>query len=253
MVIVMWANNETGVTQDMKSIGAICKEAGIPLISDATQAVGKIEVDPAEHGVDIIAFSAHKIYGPKGVGALYINPLLKTKPAALIHGGGHERGYRSGTLNVPGIIGLGTAAHLRQLGKDTNNKAIRNYRDQFESLILSSLEEVSINGNKEHRLSTVSNLRVKYVDSQAVMTRFRSRLAISSGSACSSINPEPSHVLLAMGLTVAEAKGSFRISLGIPTTLEEIEKAAELLIESIQEERSQSPVWQMFKSGIDLS
>jgi cysteine desulfurase len=253
MVIVMWANNETGVIQPIKSIGAICKQAGIPLISDATQAIGKIPVDPMENGVDIIALSAHKFYGPKGVGALYINPALKIKPAALIHGGGHERGFRSGTLNVPGIVGLGAAAHLRQLQKDTDATIISNYRDHFESLIMSSLEEVSINGTTEQRLSTVSNLKVRYVDSQAVMNRFRSQLAISSGSACSSAHPEPSHVLMAMGLTDAEAKGSFRISFGVPSTLEEITRAAELLIKAIKEERSQSPVWQMFKQGIDLS
>jgi cysteine desulfurase len=254
MVIVMWANNETGVLQDMKAIGSICQACGVTFISDATQAFGKMDLDPVVAGVDILAVSAHKVYGPKGVGAVYMNSAtMKVKPAALIHGGGHERGYRSGTLNVPGIVGFGAAATLRlhQMGDD--EKRIRTYRDLFEKNILGSIEEVHLNGHRDKRLSTVSNLRVRFVDSQSVMTRFRSLLAISSGSACSSANPEPSHVLLAMGLSPAEAKGSFRISLGVPTTLEETERASILLSEAIAAERAQSPVWQMFKQGIDVS
>jgi len=253
MVIVMWANNETGVIQDMTAIGSICKDAGVTLISDATQAAGKIDIDPAVNSVDVLALSAHKIYGPKGTGALWLNPSMKTKPAALIHGGGHERGYRAGTLNVPGIVGFGSASVLRQQQMLSDGLRIGKYRDQFEKTILSSLEEVSVNGHPQNRLPTVSNLRVRFVDSQAVMSRFRAQLAISSGSACSSANPEPSHVLIAMGLTAAEAKGSFRISLGVPTTLEEIERAAILLKEAIDAERAQSPVWQMFKQGIEVT
>jgi cysteine desulfurase len=252
MVIVMWANNETGVIQNMRDIGSICKQAGVMLISDATQAAGKLDIDPAISGIDIIAFSAHKLYGPKGAGALWINPSIRVKPAAIIHGGGHERGYRSGTLNVPGIVGFGAAALLRKDNMEGDYLRIRSLRDQFEKSILSSVEEVVINGHPQDRLPTVSNLRVRFVDSQAVMSRFRTHLAISSGSACSSANPEPSHVLMAMGLTSAEAKGSFRISLGVPTTTEEIDQAALIFIAAIEAERAQSPVWQMFRQGIDL-
>lgn len=253
MVVVMWANNETGVVQDIKEIGLLCHQAGVPLVCDATQAVGKIDIDLSRIPVDILTLSAHKMYGPKGAGALYINPSMKVKPAALIHGGGHERGYRSGTLNVPGIVGLGAASVLRKENLIADQDRILPYRDLFEKAILSALEEVWINGHVGERLHTVSNLKVRFVDSQAVMSRFRSDLAISSGSACSSANPEPSHVLLAMGLTPAEAKGSFRISLGVPTTQAEIEIAARIFIEAVEAERAQSPVWQMFKQGIDLS
>lgn len=253
MAIVMWANNETGVIQDINSIGAICNEVGIPLICDATQAAGKIDIDPIENHVDILAISAHKMYGPKGTGAVWINPSMRVKPAALIHGGGHERGFRSGTLNVPGIVGLGAASDLRLQQMHADRLRIGEYRDHFEKTILSTLEEVRINGDQQNRLPTVSNLRIGFVDSQSVMTRFRSQLAVSSGSACSSANPEPSHVLLAMGLSPLEAKGSFRISFGTPTTVEEVERATRILIEAIEAERAQSPVWQMFKQGVDLS
>ena len=253
MVLVMWANNETGVVQHIKEIGLLCHQAGVPLVCDATQAAGKISIDLAQIPVDILAISAHKMYGPKGVGALYINPSMKVKPAALIHGGGHERGYRSGTLNVPGIVGLGSASALRKENLLGDQDRLLQLRDQFEKSILTALEEVSANGHVCDRLHTVSNLKVRFVDSQAVMSRFRSDLAISSGSACSSANPEPSHVLLAMGLTPAEAKGSFRISLGVPTTLAEIEIAARIFIEAVEAERAQGPVWQMFKQGMDVS
>lgn len=253
MVIVMWANNETGVVQDIKEIGLLCHQAGVPLVCDATQAAGKIDIDLVKIPVGMLAISAHKMYGPKGVGALYINPSMKVKPAALIHGGGHERGYRSGTLNVPGIVGLGSASALRKENLLGDRDRLLQLRDQFEKSILTALEEVSANGHVCDRLHTVSNLKVRFVDSQAVMSRFRSDLAISSGSACSSANPEPSHVLLAMGLTPAEAKGSFRISLGVPTTLAEIEIAARIFIEAVEAERAQSPVWQMFKQGMDVS
>ncbi len=253
MAIVMWANNETGVIQDISKIGALCKESGIPLICDATQAAGKIDIDPLKNHIDILAISAHKLYGPKGSGALWINPAMNVKPAALIHGGGHERGYRSGTLNVPGIVGLGIAAQLRMDHMIQDDLRLKSYRDTFEQTLITNIQEVSINGHSEKRLSTVSNLVVRFVDSQAVMSRFRSLLAISAGSACSSANPEPSHVLLAMGLSPEQAKGSFRISLGVPTTGEEVEEAARILIEAIEAERSQSPVWQMFRQGIDLS
>ena len=254
MVVAMWANNETGVVHPIKEIGLICSEDDVPLICDATQAAGKIEIDPVASEVDILTLSAHKLYGPKGVGAIYLNQkALRVKPGALIHGGGHERGFRSGTLNVPGIVGLGAAALLRQNNLVKDALRLERFRNHFEKSILSSLEEVTVNGDIEGRLPTVSNLKVTAVDSQAVMNRFRSKLAISSGSACSSANPEPSHVLLAMGLTASEAKGSFRISFGAPTTMDEVDKAAQILIEAIDTERSQSPLWQMFKQGIDIS
>jgi len=252
MVIVMWANNETGVIHDVDAIGKICQENKVAFVCDATQAVGKLTVHPKTNGIDILVLSAHKIYGPKGSGAIYIaRNEKKLKPEALIHGGGHELGYRSGTLNVPGIVGLGSAAVLAKTLED--NKKIKELRDHFENSILSSLENVEINGSIEHRLPTVSNIKIGFVDSQAIMTRLRTKVSMSSGSACSSADPAPSHVLLAMGLTQNEAKGSLRISLGRPTTKEEVNNISNLLIEAIHEYRLQSPVWQMFKKGIDVS
>lgn len=251
-VAAMWANNETGVIHEMATIGRICSNAGIPLICDATQAVGKLPVNPVEMGIDMLAFSGHKIYGPKGAGAVYINSHLRPKPAPLLHGGGHENGLRSGTLNVPGIVGLGHACQLVHQSRVSDMDRIGKMRDEFENRVLAALDEVSINGSREHRLATVSNLRVRYTDSQAVMSAFRTRLAISSGSACSSADPAPSHVLRAMGLTEAEAKGSYRISLGRPTTITEIQAAADLFIGAINAYRSHSPVWSMHLKGIDV-
>ncbi len=254
MVVIMWANNETGVIHDMKVIGDICRKEGIPLVCDATQAVGKIKVNPIETGVDILVLAAHKMYGPKGTGAVYINQSeKKITPEPLIHGGGHEMGFRSGTLNVPGIVGLGMASHLRRQKMNEDSDRVGALRDQFEESILSNIEDVSVNGSLNNRLPTVSNLKVAMVDSQAIMTKLRTKLSISSGSACSSANPAPSHVLIAMGLTPGEAKGSFRISLGSPTTAEEIKLASKWLIAAIQEYRSESPVWQMYKQGIDVT
>ncbi|MGB4848463.1 MAG: cysteine desulfurase family protein [Saprospiraceae bacterium] len=253
MVIVMWANNETGVIHDMKSIGQICRDKGVALVSDGTQAVGKVKVDPHETGIDMLVLSAHKMYGPKGTGAIYMNTKeKKLKPEPLIHGGGHEMGFRSGTLNVPGIVGLGIASQIRQSSMHVDMERIKSLRDKFENKLLSTVEHMSVNGSLDQRLYTVSNLKVAKVDSQAVMTKFRTKLAISSGSACSSADPSPSHVLLAMGLSAEEAKGSFRISLGAPTTSAEMNIAVKLLSEAIIEYRAESPVWQMFKRGIEI-
>lgn len=254
LVVAMWANNETGVLHDIPAIGAICRQAGVTLLCDATQAAGKLDINPAHAGVDMLAFSAHKMYGPKGVGALYINQAFyRVKPVPLIHGGGHEMGLRSGTLNVPGIVGFGAAAVMRMKEMKSDEIRIRDHRDHFEAGLLAAVEEAYVNGDLNGRLPTVSNIRVTGVDSQAVMSRFRTRLAISAGSACSSAHPEPSHVLLAMGLTVAQAKGSFRISFGAPTTREEVTLAIEWLTTSIAEERNQSPLWQLFTQGVDIS
>lgn len=254
LVVVMWANNETGVIHDIPAIGAICKQAGVTLLCDATQAAGKMDIHPAEAGVDLMAFSAHKMDGPKGVGALYINRAsYKARLVPLIHGGGHESGLRSGTLNVPGIVGFGAAAAFRSGERVQMESRIRPLRDHFESVLRDTVEELYINGDANGRLYTVSNFRVTGVDSQAVMSRFRNKLAISSGSACSSAQPEPSHVLLAMGLTMTQAKSSFRVSFGTPTTSEEVSLALEWFSAAIAEERNQSPLWQLFKQGVDIS
>ncbi len=253
LVSAMWANNETGVIHEIGSISSICREAKVPFLCDATQAVGKIQVNPKTVGVDLLVCSAHKFYGPKGIGVMYINPDLKPKPTPLILGGGHERGYRSGTLNVPAIAGMGEAAKIAKVEMEGNTERIQKFRDHFEKRVLNALEEVRVNGNIDKRLPSVSNLCVRLTDSQAVMTKFRSKLAISSGSACSSADPAPSHVLLAMGLSEEDAKASYRISFGCPVTEEEVEAAAEIFIEAVKEYRHQSPIWEMHKNGIDIS
>lgn len=253
LAVVMWANNETGVIFPMARLGAICRSAGIPMVSDATQAAGKIPVHPASVGVDAVAVSAHKFYGPKGVGAVYIDPaLVRYKPKPLLHGGGHERHLRSGTLNVPGIVGMGRAAALRTEFMTSNAARIGQLRDRLETAILEACPETRINGHFSDRLPTVTNLMVRFTESQAVMSRFRHRLAIASGSACSSADPEPSHVLRAMGLTLSEAKASFRFSLGVPTTPEEIDRAVSIFTAAVEADRAESPLWQMFRKGVDL-
>ena len=254
MVIAMWANNETGVIHDMPAIGKICREKGIAFVTDATQAIGKIPADPIACNIDMLVMSGHKIYGPKGTGAIWIpQNEKKLKPVPLLHGGGHEHGVRAGTLNTPGIVGLGMACKLISDVLSADMEHMHRLRNEFEKKVITQLEAVKINGDTNHRLSSVSNLKINFTDSQAVMTKLRTKLAISSGSACSSANPAPSHVLLAMGLTATQAKASFRISFGRMSTQQEMESAAELLIHAVQEYRSQSPVWQMFKQGIDIS
>ncbi|MDQ3017475.1 MAG: cysteine desulfurase [Bacteroidota bacterium] len=254
LVIAMWANNETGVIHDIPVIGKICNEHRIIFITDATQAVGKLNVNPKESGVDILVLSAHKFYGPKGTGAIWIRSKdKKNQLIPLLHGGGHESGMRAGTLNTPGIVGLGKACELMQTERDTEQVRIGRLRDLFEGRVQNELEGVTINGNITNRLSTVSNLKIDFTDSQAVMTKLRTRVAISSGSACSSANPAPSHVLTAMGLSESEAKSSFRISFGRQTTEEEVIVATTLFIEAINQYRSESPLWLMHKQGIDIS
>jgi cysteine desulfurase len=250
LATAMWANNETGVIHDMASLAAICDEKEVLLISDATQAVGKIDVHPKSMAVDMIACSAHKFYGPKGVGVIYVDPTKKSKPAALIHGGGHEHAMRSGTLNVPGIVGMGFAAQLANGVKHDDKNRIASLRDDIESELINALEGVTINGNAQNRIHTVSNLQIAWVDSQAIMSAFRNKLAIAAGSACSAADPTPSHVLLAMGLTPAQAKGSVRISVGRFTTSDEIARASRLIIQAVNDYRTKSPAWNMYKQGL---
>lgn len=253
LVAAMWANNETGVIHDVSTLAAICREVNVPLICDATQAVGKINVHPKEIGLDMLVCSAHKFYGPKGIGAVYIQPDLKPKPTPLIHGGGHEKGFRSGTLNVPAIVGMGEAASIGAHEMEADKNRIKSLRDLFERYVMDEIEEVKINGHTENRLHTVSNLCVRLTDSQGVMTKFRHKLAISSGSACSSANPEPSHVLLAMGLGEDNAKASYRFSFGRMSTEEEVKEAARIFCEAVNEYREHSPLWEMHKNGVDIS
>ena len=252
LVSVMWANNETGVIQPMKEIGEICKKHGVLFMSDATQAVGKIPVDPKEVGVHLMAFSAHKMYGPKGVGALFVNRKNpRVKVTSQIDGGGHERGMRSGTLNVPGIVGFGKAAEIAKNEMADDAARLSRLRDKLESSLM-ELEETYINGNVEHRMPHVTNISFKHVEGEGLMMTFNQNMAVSSGSACTSASLEPSYVLIALGLGDDLAHSSIRFSLGRFTTEEEIDYAIDAMKTGVNHMRELSPIWEMYKEGVDL-
>ncbi len=252
LVSVMFANNEIGVIQPIKEISALAHKKGALFFTDAVQAVGKIPVNVNEYGIDIMAFTAHKMYGPKGIGALYVrrkNPRVKV--TAQMDGGGHERGMRSGTLNVPGIVGFGKAAELA--GLEMTDDAIRLglLRDKLERELL-KIEESYVNGSRQHRLPHVSNISFKYVEGEGLMMAIKD-IACSSGSACTSASLEPSYVLKALGLSDDLAHSSLRFGLGRFTTEAEIDFAIEQVTRAVNKLRDMSPLWEMFKEGVDLS
>jgi cysteine desulfurase len=222
LIAVMYANNETGVVQPIKEISNIAKKHGVLFFSDATQAVGKIPVDVHNDDIDLMAFSAHKLYGPKGVGALYVrrkNPRVKL--SAQMHGGGHEKGVRSGTLNVPAIVGFGKACALCLQEMNEESKRETSLRDTLENALL-EIEQTCVNGNRKSRLPHVSNILFRYVSANELMMRINKEIALSSGSACTSASVEPSHVLKAMGLNDELAHSSLRFAVGRFNTEEEI-------------------------------
>lgn len=253
LVAIMYANNEIGVVLPMKEIGVIAKKKGVLVFSDATQAVGKIPVNVKTDGIDLMAFSAHKMYGPKGVGALYVrrkNPRVKV--TAQIDGGGHERGMRSGTLNVPGIVGFGKACELCMQEMEQDAQRLSRLRDKLESALM-SIEEVYLNGSKEHRLPHVTNISFKHVESGGLMMGFNKEIAVSSGSACTSASLEPSYVLKALGLGDDLVHSSLRFGLGRSTTEEQIDYTIEQVSKTVYKLREMSPLWEMYKEGIDLN
>lgn len=248
LVAVMYGNNETGVVQPIKEISAITHKFGALLMTDATQAVGKIPVDVQADGIDLLAFSAHKMYGPKGVGALYVrrkNPRVKI--TAQLDGGGHERGMRSGTLNVPGIVGLGKACELCRQEMDAEAKRLSSLRDKMENA-LTQIDESYVNGNIQHRLPHVSNLSFRHVEGQGLMMAMKD-LAVSSGSACTSASLEPSYVLKSMGISDDLAHSSIRFGLGRFSTEEEIDFAIEEIRKVVDHLRELSPLWESFTKG----
>jgi cysteine desulfurase len=248
----MYANNEIGVIQPVKEISAIAKKHGVLFFSDAVQAVGKIPVDVNKDGLDLMAFTAHKMYGPKGIGALYVrrkNPRVKV--TAQLDGGGHERGMRSGTLNVPGIVGFGKACELCRLEMDSDTQRIIKLRDKLETELL-KLEEAYVNGSREHRLPHVSNISFKYVEGEGLLMGFNKNIALSSGSACTSASLEPSYVLKALGLGDDLAHSSLRFGLGRFTNEEQIDYTVKSISETVLKLRDMSPLWEMYKEGIDL-
>ncbi len=253
LVAIMYANNEIGTIQPVKEISAIAKKKGVLFFTDATQAVGKIPVDVIKDGIDLMSFSAHKMYGPKGVGALYVrrkNPRVKV--TAQIDGGGHERGMRSGTLNVPGIVGFGKACELCQLEREEETKRLISLRDKLETELM-KLEEAYVNGSREHRLPHVANISFKYVEGEGLMMGFNKNIALSSGSACTSASLEPSYVLKALGLGDDLAHSSLRFGLGRFTTEEQIDYTVKSISETVLKLREMSPLWEMYKDGIDLN
>jgi cysteine desulfurase len=252
LVSIMYGNNEIGVIQPVKEIAAIAHKHGALFMTDATQAVGKIPVDVNTDGIDLMAFSAHKMYGPKGVGVLYVrrkNPRVKV--TAQMDGGGHERGMRSGTLNVPGIVGLGKACELCRLEMESESVRLSALRDKLETT-LNKMEESYVNGNTQYRLPHVANISFKYVEGEGLMMAM-SDLAVSSGSACTSASLEPSYVLKSLGLSDDLAHSSIRYGLGRFTTEAEIDQAIEVTQKAVNHLRELSPLWEMFKEGIDLS
>ena len=253
LVAIMYANNEIGTIMPMREISQIARKHGALVFSDATQAVGKIPVDVNKDGIDLLAMTAHKMYGPKGVGALYVrrkNPRVKV--TAQMDGGGHERGMRSGTLNVPGIVGFGKACELcmNEMEKDAAHTS--RLRDKLDIAFL-SLEEAYLNGDKEHRLPHVSNISFKYVEGEGLLMGFNKNIALSSGSACTSASLEPSYVLKALGLGDDLAHSSLRFGLGRYTTEEQIDYTIDKVSTTVLKLREMSPLWEMYKEGIDMN
>ncbi len=251
-IVIMWANNETGVVHDINAIAEICYEKNVFLVVDGTQAVGKIDVAPHITKIDCMAFSAHKMYGPKGVGALYVNKPKRIKLTPLLHGGGHERGYRSGTLNVPGIVGFGKAAQLSLESLESECVRLSALQSYLESKLL-TIENSQINGQKARRLPNTTNILLRFADNEQLLSTFNQNIAVSTGSACSSEDALPSHVLTAMHLTEPQAKSCLRISYGKYTTQEEIDFTVDTIIAGVQKVRTASPKWQMFKQGYDMT
>ena len=252
LIAIMYANNEIGVVQPVKEISTIAKKHGVLFFSDAVQAVGKIPVDVNADGIDIMAFTAHKMYGPKGIGALYVrrkNPRVKV--TAQMDGGGHERGMRSGTLNVPGIVGFGKACELARLEMAADAERLSKLRDKLEAA-LTQIDESYVNGSTEHRLPHVANISFKYVEGEGLMMGFNKTIALSSGSACTSASLEPSYVLKALGLGDDLAHSSLRFGLGRFTTDEQIDYTIKAVTDTVLKLRDMSPLWEMFKEGIDL-
>ncbi len=253
LITLMAANNEIGTLHPIAEIGALAKERGIWMHSDATQAVGKVPFDVEQLQIDMASLSGHKIYGPKGVGALYVrrrNPRVRLAP--IIHGGGHERGMRSGTLNVPGIVGLGEAARLCKADFDLDRARIAALRDRLEAKIRAELDHVELNGDPSWRLPTTLNLSFAYVEGESLIMGVPN-VAVSSGSACTSASLEPSYVLRALGVGDELAHSSIRFSIGRFTTEQDIDEAAATIVGTVRRLRDMSPLYEMVKDGIDLS
>ena len=252
LVSVMAANNEIGTVQPIREIGALTRKRGILFHTDAVQAAGKIKLDVDDMNIDIMSLSAHKIYGPKGIGALYVRrkgPRVRLTP--VVHGGGHERGMRSGTLNVPGIVGFGKACEICAKEMESENTRFRALRDRLKERIMSQLDEAYINGSMEHRLPNNLNISFAYVEGESLMMGLKD-VALSSGSACTSASLEPSYVLKALGVGEELAHSSIRFGLGRFNTEEEVDYVAAKIVENVKRLRELSPLYEMAKEGVDV-
>jgi len=253
LISIMYANNEIGVINPIAEIGKIAKEHGVFFHVDGVQAVGKIPVDVQKDNIDLLAISAHKLYGPKGIGALYVrrrNPRVQL--AAIIDGGGHERGMRSGTLNVPGIVGLGKACEICREEMPAESERMRKLRDRLKDGLLAKLDELYINGSMEHRLPNNLNMSFAYVEGESLLMGIND-VAVSSGSACTSATLEPSYVLKALGVGEDLAHTSIRFGLGRFNTEEEVDYVIDRMVQVVNKLRDLSPLYEMAKEGVDLS
>ena len=250
LVTLMHINNEIGTINDIKSIGALTRPRGIIFHVDAAQSTGKLEIDLSELEVDLMSFSAHKTYGPKGIGALYASRKPRVRLEAQIHGGGHERGMRSGTLATHQIVGMGEAFRIAKTDLEKDNKRIKKLRDKFWDG-LKDMEEVYLNGDEDERASGFLNVSFNFVEGESLIMALKD-IAVSSGSACTSASLEPSYVLRAIGLKDELAHSSIRFAVGRFTTEEEIDYTIDLVKDSVDKLRTLSPLWDMYKDGVDL-
>jgi len=251
LVTLMVANNEIGTIHPIREVGAITREKGVFFHVDAAQAAGKMKIDANDWNLDLVSISGHKLYGPKGVGALWVRRRPRVRLTAILDGGGHERGMRSGTINVPAVVGFGAAAKIALEGMEEEDRRVRALRDRLHKAIVGGLDMVYLNGHPEHRLAGNLNLSFAYVEGEGMMMALKD-VAVSSGSACTSASLEPSHVLRACGVDEELAHTSIRFGLGRFNTEEEVDYVAKLVIEKVQKLRDMSPLYEMAKEGIDL-
>ncbi|RKG57851.1 IscS subfamily cysteine desulfurase [Corallococcus sp. CA054B] len=251
LVSIMFANNEIGVVQPVAEIGKLCREKGILFHCDAVQGVGKVPFDVEKMNVDLASISAHKMYGPKGVGALYVRRKPRVRIAPMVDGGGHERGMRSGTLNVASIVGFGAAAEVAKLDLPEESARLFRLRERLRTGIMEQLDMVTVNGSLEHRMPGSLNISFSYVEGEALMMSIKD-VAVSSGSACTSASLEPSYVLRALGVEEDMAHSSIRFGLGRFNTEEEVDFVIRLVVDKVRKLRDMSPLYEMAKEGIDL-
>ncbi|MGB8933288.1 MAG: IscS subfamily cysteine desulfurase [Anaeromyxobacteraceae bacterium] len=251
LVSIMHANNESGVLHPIEEIGRITRAAGVLFHCDAVQSIGKVPFDVEAANADLVSLSAHKMYGPKGVGALYVRRRPRARLLAQMDGGGHERGHRSGTLNVPGIVGFGKAAELSLAERDVEGARVLALRERLREGIEAGLDRVQVNGSLEHRLPGNLNVSFAFVEGEALMMAIKD-VAVSSGSACTSSSLEPSYVLRAMGVPDDMAHSSLRFGLGRFTTAEEVDHVVKLVVAKVKKLRDMSPLYEMVREGIDL-